>query len=818
MPNLRLLSLPALALVAGTAAAQTKLASQTTKPKASSKLTIDELIQIKHPSNHQWTPDGSHVWFVYDDGGVNNVWAAPADGSRPAVALTNYPEGQTGAGAFWSKDGQTFFYQKNGGLLAVSANGGTPHAAWPSAARARGFSLSPEGTQVAFLVGQGGGGADAAGAGGGGRGGRGGRGGGGGAGGGGARNAGGGGGGGGGMDLIVHNIATNTDQKIAHADGNIGGMSWSPDGAKLAFTTSAPNGASDLIVENVSANTQSVIQHSDSALGAPSWTPDGANLMYSAGGGGGRGAGPIQHLASPPEVGAKLIFVATEGGRGGGGGETFMVPANGGTPKQLMGGGGRGGRGGNNWIDASHTLATQTSNGGLTRTTVSVNVDNGSSAALHVDTASKFFSSVNTTGDAISPDRRWLLYTSDVTGWDQIYIVPTAGGAPVQLTKTASENWRATWSHDSKRVAWDANTVAKPGTRQIEIATIGDNPASATIVEVTSGSGTNTAPQWSPDDKRILFQHTDYQNSADLYVADAAAHAKVTRLTSSMPASIDKSKLVAPQLIHYPGPDGKPVPAWLFVPKNLDRTKMHPAVVWVHPDGVNQSYDGWHPDRNEAVYYEFHQYLLQQGYVVIAPDYRGSIGYGRDWRNDVYMDVGGNDAKDARLAAKYLGTLGYVDTSRLGIWGLSYGGFITLQTITQEPTWYRAAVDVAGVSDFALYYDDPYHGGWTTSRIGTPTEHPDVYAKAAPMSHVDQIQNPLLILQGTADVNVPFIHTVELVDHLLKAGKGDLMSYMVYPGEFHYFDRSFVVRDAWERVDAFFRKNLKPEATAAANH
>ncbi|HEY4218791.1 MAG TPA: prolyl oligopeptidase family serine peptidase, partial [Gemmatimonadaceae bacterium] len=116
-----------------------------------------------------------------------------------------------------------------------------------------------------------------------------------------------------------------------------------------------------------------------------------------------------------------------------------------------------------------------------------------------------------------------------------------------------------------------------------------------------------------------------------------------------------------------------------------------------------------------------------------------------------------------------------------------------------------------GVADYALYYDDPYHGGWTTSRIGTPQEHPDVYAKAAPMSHVDQIQHPLLILHGTADVNVPFIHSVLLMDHLLKAGKSDLVNFMVYPGEYHYFDRSFVVRDAWQRVDAFFKKNLKPE-------
>ena len=716
MHTSRLLALPALTLLAGAAA------SQTPKSRSPSRLTIDQLIQIKHPSGHQWTPDGSHVWFTYDDGGVNNVWAAPADGSGPPVALTSYPDGQSGGGGFWSRDGQTFFFPREGGLLAVSVNGGAPHAAWPSAAHGRGFALSPDGERVAFV-------ANAA----------------------------------SGFDLIVHTVKSNTDRTIAH---------------------------------------------SDSTMGAPAWASDGENLTYTVGGGGG---GPIQHYASPPEIGPKLIFVATEFGRGGRAGTTFTVSAAGSAPVQLAGAAAGGfGRGGAR-IDASHTLVTRTSNNGLTRTTESVDANGGPPVILHVDTAAKFFSSVNTTNNAVSPDHRWLLYTSDVTGWDQIYVVPTTGGTPVQLTKAPGEHWRAVWSHDSKRIAWDANSAAKPGTRQIEVATIGDNPATATIVTVTSGSGTNTAPQWSPDDKRLLFQHTDYQNSADLYVADAVANAKVTRLSSSMPSTIDKSQLVAPELIHYPGPDGKQVPAWLFVPKNLDRTKKHAAVVWIHPDGVNQNYDGWHTDRNEAVYYEFHQYLLQQGYVVIAPDYRGSIGYGRDWRNDVYMDVGGNDAKDARMAATYLKTLGYVDSGRIGVWGLSYGGFFTLLAITQEPTWFRAAVDVAGVADYALYYDDPYHGGWTTSRIGTPQEHPEVYAKAAPMSHVDQIQHPLLILHGTADVNVPFIHSVLLMDHLLKAGKGDLTSFMVYPGELHYFDRSFVVRDAWQRVDAFFKQNLRPE-------
>src|SRR6188474_2174379 len=167
------------------------------------KFTIDDLVKIKHPSGHQWAPDGSHVWFTYNDGGVNNVWAVATDGKSSPVALTNYPDGQAGGGGFWSKDGKTFFYQRGGGLLSVPVTGGTPRPAWPSAERAGGFSLSPDGTRVAFIVGQGGGG--------GGRGGR-------------------GGGRGGGAaaanpapapaapasaDLIVHTIATDSDQKIA---------------------------------------------------------------------------------------------------------------------------------------------------------------------------------------------------------------------------------------------------------------------------------------------------------------------------------------------------------------------------------------------------------------------------------------------------------------------------------------------------------------------------------------------------------------------------------------------------------------------------
>ena len=134
--------------------------------------------------------------------------------------------------------------------------------------------------------------------------------------------------------------------------------------------------------------------------------------------------------------------------------------------------------------------------------------------------------------------------------------------------------------------------------------------------------------------------------------------------------------------------------------------------------------------------------------------------------------------------------------------------------MTDQPTLFRAGVDVAGVVDFAMYYTDPYHSEWTASSIGTPEQNPEVYAQTAPINHIDRLARPLLILHGTADVNVPFLESVRLIDQILKQKKGSLVSFMMYPGEFHYFSRAQTLLDAWHRVDAGFATNLRPSSVA----
>ena len=210
------------------------------------------------------------------------------------------------------------------------------------------------------------------------------------------------------------------------------------------------------------------------------------------------------------------------------------------------------------------------------------------------------------------------------------------------------------------------------------------------------------------------------------------------------------------------------MPGWLFVPKNLDKSRKHPAIVWIHGDGISQNYDGWHVQRNYAVY-SFHQYCCRRGYVVFAPDYRGSVGYGRGVAAGRLHGCRRQGREGRVMAANYFeGAPGSSTGIAWACGELSYGGFFTLSAATDQPTLYRAAVDVAGVADYAMYYEDPYHGGWTASRIGTPEQNPTVFANASPLSHVDRLARPLLVLHGTSDVNVPYLHSVRLIDELAK--------------------------------------------------
>jgi len=162
----------------------------------------------------------------------------------------------------------------------------------------------------------------------------------------------------------------------------------------------------------------------------------------------------------------------------------------------------------------------------------------------------------------------------------------------------------------------------------------------------------------------------------------------------------------------------------------------------------------------------------------------------------------------------YLKTLGYVEGDRIGVWGLSYGGFMALQALTVTPRLFRCGINVAGVVDWRDWFADP-DGPWIKGRMGAPEEDPALYKRTAPIERAARMERPLMVLHGTADINVPFVESVRLVDVLTRLGKE--VEFMMYPGEYHYFHRAHVLRDAWTRVERFFEKHLREDGVPAAS-
>jgi dipeptidyl aminopeptidase/acylaminoacyl peptidase len=701
------------------------VALATTRSLAEGPLTIEKLLDIKHPSGAVWSPDGKHVAFVWERAGVQNLFVSdPAAQSAPR-ALTTFPAGDIG-GHFWSGDSTAVYFGRGGDLWRVALDGSPAAAVWTTKGSESQITPSPDRTRVAFV-----------------------------------------------------------------REGDI----W----------LRALNNA----VETRLTSTPDVVE------GGPSWSPDGARIAFSA-------AKVARKEYAPEYSGAKILYTVTERtpldiqvASASGGSAPVTIAPNPALERAAR------------WLDATHLVYERVSQDTTTREIVIADAATGDGRVVVREEDKKWWSVTPWAQPSPqpSPDGRWIAFISDRDGWDRVYVLPasaaatTDAGEPVAISPPNREAWRPTWSSDGSHIVYDSNGPGAPGVRQLFSVAIANGRANGAPIALTAGRGTNIAAVLSPDGRSVVYQHTDPHNSADLFVASALLPATTAqppapiRLTDSLPATIDRAKLIEPTLVAYPSSDGKRVPAYIFLPPNFDQTKKYPAIVWIHGDGVNQNYDGWHVERNYAVYYSFHQYLLQQGYVVLTPDYRGSIGYGREWRQGVYLDVGGKDYEDAELGAKYLKSLGYVDGERIGVWGLSYGGFFTLQAVTAAPKDFACAVDVAGVADYAMYYEDPFHGAWTYGRMRAPEDHPKEYAAASPLSHMDRLERPLLILHGTADVNVPYLHSIRLVDTLLKLKKD--YEFVTYPGEFHYFTREHVLRDAWTKVDRFFARYLKPPAPPA---
>lgn len=288
--------------------------------------------------------------------------------------------------------------------------------------------------------------------------------------------------------------------------------------------------------------------------------------------------------------------------------------------------------------------------------------------------------------------------------------------------------------------------------------------------------------QWSPDSRKLYFNHLSPVETSNLLVQDLGSTSAPSYLTHTTPVNF-KAAARVPERVTWKGLDGKEIVGMLYTPvaPKPGIPPKYPALLWIH--GGPEAQDGYKFDA-------WAQYLTQQGYVVLEPNYRGSTGYGEVFRNLNVEDSNGGEIDDVAQGAKYLIDRGLVDPKRIAIGGGSHGGTMTGYAVVRYPQLFAAAMELFGVLDRELfvYRTNPSSSvRWMMKMGGTPEEKPEVYKKANVLLSVDKVQAPILILHGENDPQVPPIESAEFAKALKANHKTHF--YFTYPGELHGFSQ-----------------------------
>lgn len=388
------------------------------------------------------------------------------------------------------------------------------------------------------------------------------------------------------------------------------------------------------------------------------------------------------------------------------------------------------------------------------------------------------------------PDNRRFWFQSEETGYSHLYTVDVATGEKRQLTTGQFEIFDPLISKDKKNWYFTSSRV-HPGERHFYRMPIGDTKP----IKLTTMTGNNNVVL-SPDEKKILVRFSSGNQPWELYLADNKAGASMRRITHSASEEFSAYPWRDPELVSFKARDGINVPARLYRPRSPNGA----AVIFVHGAGYLQNVHKWWSSYFRE--YMFHNLLADHGYTVLDIDYRGSAGYGRDWRTAIYQFMGGKDLTDQVDGAKFLVDKYDIDPKRIGIYGGSYGGFITLMALFTEPDVFAAGAALRPVSDWA-HYNHPY----TANILNTPVGDSLAYVRSSPIYHAEGLKSPLLICVGMIDTNVHFQDVVRLAQRLIELGKDD-WEVAVFPLEGHGFREPSSWTDEYKRIFKLFQEHL----------
>ncbi len=390
-----------------------------------------------------------------------------------------------------------------------------------------------------------------------------------------------------------------------------------------------------------------------------------------------------------------------------------------------------------------------------------------------------------------SPDGSRMVFCGARGGFYQLGIYDLESEKIEWITKDPSDCSEPCWSPDGGKIAY----IQTQG-EETRLAWIDLNDLAVQRYQVEPGI--HYAPRFTPDGENLLFIFDNPRQPDDLWQLRLADGDK-RRLTSSLPDELKDAPFVMPEVIRYPSMDGQPVPALLFQPSAGEAgAGLRPAVIIIH-GGPNWLF--------QLTWYPIMQYMVSLGWIVLAPNYRGSTGYGRDWQIANRFDLGGVDTQDVVAGADFLVASGKVDPQRIGITGRSHGGYLTMTCMTDyADRWAVGSAVVPFLNWFTAHKNsrqDLQH--WDIENFGDPQENAERWRERSPYFFLERIQAAVQLICGENDPRCPASESISARDRLIELGKE--VDFVLYRGEGHSFHKiKNVVDSELRRVDFLAKK------------
>jgi dipeptidyl aminopeptidase/acylaminoacyl peptidase len=388
-----------------------------------------------------------------------------------------------------------------------------------------------------------------------------------------------------------------------------------------------------------------------------------------------------------------------------------------------------------------------------------------------------------------------LWFVSEATGFAQLYSASPAGGEVKPLTSGSWEVLDVSVSPDGRTFYLTTNEPS-PAEQQLYRMPV----TGGVRTRITSESGSHSAVV-SPDGGTIADVHSFVNEPPDLFLAPNRPGTTLARLTTSPSAEFLSVSWLAPALVKVPASDGIAVPGHLYRPQDMGAAPNGAAVIFVHGAGYLHNVGNFWSEYPRE--YLFNQYLAQHGYVVLDLDYRASAGYGRDWRTAIYRWMGGRDLQDEVDGSKWLTQQFGIPASRIGLYGGSYGGFMTLMALFTAQDRFGAGAALRSVTDWAHYNE-----GYTSAILNRPQDDTVAYRRSSPIYFASGLRAPLLMAHGMVDQNVHYEDIVRLEQRLIELGKKD-WSLASYPVEDHGFVRPSSWTDEYTRIFDLFERTIR---------